>query len=163
MPSVKRQQRMLDCCHSLSNLPRESRDRFVIRGCTLSLVPVPHLASPRTLRQIGIRSDQADVVAEDFSGCSGRKGCRVGGKPHHVVEHQVDDIGCHQRAPGTGPRPVLKVIELPHEITRRPSREAGDRSYSVQLVPHDRSCMVRSCRCRWLRVACPVQRLPGGT
>src|ERR1700730_2218003 len=67
-------------------------------------------------------SSISDWTADPFlAGCSGRKGCRVaGGERHHVVEHQVGDIWRHQRAPWTGPRAVLKIVELPHEVARRP-------------------------------------------
>src|ERR1700719_5207487 len=70
-----------------------------------------------------------------FPRCSRRKGCRVGSERHHVVERQIDDIGRHQRARWTGSRAVLKIIELPHEVARRPSCEAGDGSHSVQFGP----------------------------
>jgi hypothetical protein len=39
----------------------------------------------------------------------GRKRRSVGGERHHVVDRQLDDIGCHQRASWTGPRALLKI------------------------------------------------------
>ena len=85
-----------------------------------------------------IRNHKAPRVAQtgEFRrGCSGRKGRRIGGELHPIVERQIDDIGRHQRAPRTGPRAVLKIVKLPHEVARRPSREAGDRPQAVQFGP----------------------------